>query len=538
MTTLSDLPAPALRLITPFAQKRHIPGTNRFARVSRRWRDAVVNSEEEEQLQLLLPLESLPPDTVSSTYVWLAQHGSCVTSLQISYDPDKGPLLQQLPLSTAPLVGLAQLEVDGPDSLLALAPVLPQLVVLTHLGASLGVYLPEGDSLHVPLEFGDQGLPVEALPSLQLLRPGLKSLHLMFNCTQADDTWARRCVDVPVAKVLPDGLEQLSVQFKASTSFGFPCAALQPFTALRRITLTDVIAKDVDLLLQMPGLQEVDLFGADCVVDDSPEPVHTWLASGLCTAPQQLTKLTGLWLRWEPGPSALPSFFTALSNLRKLYMLVMRPGSAAAVQQLSSISTLRHLSLKTSISLGEDTGPAVAALAGVQQLTYLRLHVGGFWELPPSTWAAVLPHLTQLRVLEVEEELLLQGGLATELMRLPQLQCVYVERIHALYQELRYASAGVCGGLPALGWPCGLKAVLCWQSDVQLTAASQPFWSWCTVELSTSAAGISGMMQLRKGGWCARSGAHTCLVCGSCSRSRVLGQAESELGMSCVMCVP
>jgi hypothetical protein len=51
----------------------------------------------------------LPLDAVSSW--WLAEHWQCVTALNIHYHRDTAPLLQQLPLSTAPLVGLARLEV-------------------------------------------------------------------------------------------------------------------------------------------------------------------------------------------------------------------------------------------------------------------------------------------------------------------------------------------------------------------------------------------------------------------------------------------
>jgi hypothetical protein len=54
-----ELPTSAVRLITRYARTRHIPGTNRLARVCRSWRDAALNSNDQERLQLLLALEGL-----------------------------------------------------------------------------------------------------------------------------------------------------------------------------------------------------------------------------------------------------------------------------------------------------------------------------------------------------------------------------------------------------------------------------------------------------------------------------------------------
>jgi hypothetical protein len=91
-----------------------------------------------------------------------------VNVLHITYNPNMVPLLQQLPLSTAPLAGLARLEVEGPDSLVTLAPVLPQLVALTHMRASIDVMQQPGSS---HLVFSSMGVPLEVAPAYSSCAP-------------------------------------------------------------------------------------------------------------------------------------------------------------------------------------------------------------------------------------------------------------------------------------------------------------------------------------------------------------------------------
>jgi hypothetical protein len=425
MTTFNDLPAPALRLITRFARTRHIRGTNRYARVCRSWRDASNDSEGQEQLQLLLALEGLPADTISSTSEWLAQHGVCVNTLQVTYDLDTAPLFQQLPLSTAPLVGLVRLEVDGPDSLVALAPALPQLVALTHLRASIGL-VTTGNSMGVWSQgvFSAHGAPLHEVPHLQQLCPGLKSLHLNMgfcgNGSDHDDS----PVNLPVAEVLPDGVEQLHLH-GSTTYMGtvLPCTTLAPYYSLRNISLTHLQVADLDELLLMPGLQEVDLHLFDCWEDGIKVPVQDWLAKGLTTAPQHVTKLAGL--LWTS--SNLKPLVTKATHLRKLQLTVGGPDAGAKVQQLSVLSQLRHLDINViCLPHHNATAAAVLALSNLQQVTYLSLYTGA-QTLPCSTaWAALLPCLTQLRVLAVDRQQLLGGVLAAEFSRLVQLACLYL----------------------------------------------------------------------------------------------------------------
>jgi hypothetical protein len=192
-----------------------------------------------------------------------------VSSLYITYELPTAPLFQQLPLSTAPLVGLVRLEVDGPDSLVALAPALPQLVALTHLTAGIGL-LPVDDSDHdednsdhncAEGVFSANGAPLAEVPSLQQLCPWLKSLSL--GIASQEQFFSGLCLKAPVAQLLPDHLEQLHIGSAAFHSEEMvPCADLTPFTSLRCVTLSYVCSEGADLLLSMPGLEEVDLMCA------------------------------------------------------------------------------------------------------------------------------------------------------------------------------------------------------------------------------------------------------------------------------------
>jgi hypothetical protein len=455
MTTFDDLPAAAVRLITRAARTRRISGTNRFARICRTWRDAGLNNEDQEQLQLLLPLEGLPADSLTSTSEWLSQHGVCVTSLHITYEPETAPLFQQLPLSSAPLVGLARLEVDGPDSLVALAPALPQLVALTHLRAYIGVALPES-SLPGSMQgvFSAQGEPLEDVPSLQQLCPGLKSLKLALN------NHKRRLQHVvaPVEELLPDGLEQLHIH-RCSTSFDItlPCAALTSLTSLRCLTLDRVNILDPDLLLTMPGLEELQLLLLTGRVQEHSFP-DDWLAAGACTTPQHLTKLTGMSLTYNI--EALAPVLAGATHLCKLELLLVDPGAAAWVQQLAVLTGLRQLTLHLAARDG-DAAAALLTLSSLKQLTCLRLGVCPS-KVASSTWAEVLPHLTQLRVLGVTEGQLLGGGLSEEVAKLPQLQCLYVSDEAYGFWDPPGTVERVAHHLPVLSQCSSLRAVLCW----------------------------------------------------------------------------
>jgi hypothetical protein len=448
MVTLGDLPASALRLITRSARSRLIPGTNRFAKVSRSWRDAGIDSGEDEQLQLLVALEDLPSEAVASTSSWLAQHGGCVTSLQVMYDSATAHLFQQLPLSTAPLVGLERLELDGPDSLVALAPALPQLVHLTHLSASITFNSKRVDTGKARCVVTTQG-QLEALPSLQQLRPGLKSLTLDISATSSFSA-----VTVPVEKLLPGDLEGLHM--RGDDRIELECTQLAYLTRLRSLTLESLSVMDPDQLLSMPGLVDIAHDTGMLYVDHQHHSADDWLASLVDNAPQHLSKLTGMTSYISP-PEMAPVLALA-PTLRKLSLVMSVTSAAAELQQLSTVTSLRHLALDIMHGSRSHSNAVVSALSSVQHLTYLQLHMRSKG-VQRSTWAAVLPHLTQLQVLSVKQGLL-GTGLAAEAMRLTQLQSLYVECPKQVFTPAVISS--LREQLQVLGMCHSLKAVLCW----------------------------------------------------------------------------
>jgi hypothetical protein len=259
---------------------------------------------------------------------------------------------------------------------------------------------------------------------------------------------------------------------KPSQGISLNSAALTSLTTLRRLSLVEVFV-DPDPLFHMPALEQLDLRRVDCSVAGERSSIPQWLAAGVCTAPQQQTKLTGI-SAWHIGfgYGAIQPLMSAAPGLCKLELTLGDPedDDAAGVQQLSSLGCLRHLDLDLSpgvvvnASDVDDVTAVVSALSSVQQLTYLRL---GMWKtgVQPSMWAELLPCLTQLRVLVVKkEELLVEGGLAEELPQLAQLQCLYVEC--AEWQGSKWdpaaASAALAPRLPTLGNCRSLRAVLCW----------------------------------------------------------------------------
>jgi hypothetical protein len=491
MSTLDDLPGVALRLITRSSQTRHIPGTNRFALISRSWREAALGSEDQEQLQLLLPLEGLPEGRVASTSRWLSQHGSCVTYLKITYDPGTAPLLQRLHLSTAPLVRLARLEVDGPDSLVSLAPALPQLVSLTHLKAGIGLSC-GGSRQHVaPGVFSARRVPLKAPPSMQQLCPGLKSLSLDICAEVYHRDWQR--LDAPVAQLLPAGLQQLQLcgaSYMEKCRVRIRCAALTSFTTLQRLELLSIGVVGPDLLLDMPVLEHVSLCTSPCWVaaGDQYSSCFTWAASEECTTPQHLTKLTGMLV--EERPARLPTLIAMATSLGKLELELMlsQPGAAACVQQLSELRGLRNLQLGLMVRAGEDGIAPLLSVSSLVQLTCLCLR-GGYgyssnprrysFVVPSSTWAAVLPHLTRLRILGVSEEQLSEEGVVAQVAGLPQLQCLYVAdesmAARGSSQGSSAASTFTCVAplLQVLERCSSLKAVLCWPAAEYVSTRAQ-----------------------------------------------------------------
>jgi hypothetical protein len=200
----------------------------------------------------------------------------------------------------------------------------------------------------------------------------------------------------------------------------------------------------------------------------------------------------------------------------------MIPCAEAAdwVQQLSSLGSLRHLDLAIDRADHFTQGLAVvSALSSLQQLTYLRLDHRCNGEVQRSTWAELLPHLPQLRVLVVRKELLLEGALAAEVAQLSQLQCLYVQCAERDWTPAATSatSAEVAPHLQALSKCSSLRAVLCW-SQVWGGLHERQIGGDCLHHGGVHFSCRDGWRQAaEQGGWCAPGPAPTCLGCLSCS---------------------
>jgi hypothetical protein len=139
----SSLPRPVLAKIIRTARgPRLIPGTSRYARVSRTWLDASnsCNQDAQDDIPILLDVDNLSSARLSSCLAWLQRHGaSCVTRVCISaLDTPCAPLVQRL--AAPPSVfgaHLTSLALVGDNTLLPLAPHLQLLPSLRHLRASI-----------------------------------------------------------------------------------------------------------------------------------------------------------------------------------------------------------------------------------------------------------------------------------------------------------------------------------------------------------------------------------------------------------------
>jgi hypothetical protein len=313
---------------------------------------------------------------------------------------------------------------------------------------------------------------------MQQLCPGLRSLHLVLE--KLMDSFFTCRMDTRLSKLLPEPIEQLHLETAMAgylrSSADLHPAALTSLSSLRRLSLTNITVGDLNQVLSMPHLDSLDMRHCYCEVDGRLCSVNHWLYLGHCTAPRHLTKLIGLYIQHlESDALDAAPVLTALSGVRKLAPVYMACSPASCVQQLSSLRGLQHLSLAILIEAASDAAAAVSALSSTQQLTYLSLH--GRIQVQRSTWAAVLPQLTQLQVLGVGRRLLVEG-LAAELPRLPQLQCLYVEDwANEGGWDPAATAAQVVPHLQVLSQCSRLKAVLCWGLVTEEDApAAQPLW--------------------------------------------------------------
>lgn len=203
-----ELPNAAIRNVIKRGRPRCIPGTNKYARVCRSWREASSSMVDDEQLQLYLDLDKIEQRELDACVAWLQQHGSCATGLTVE---GLGLLSRWLSIEQAlfsPSVFSSNItRLDLKDAnLLALAPHLQQLPTLQHLGthASCVTAADPWQLCH-----GDD---VAEVPNLGLLCPQLVSLHLVAQPHDSSDSSDEHHVHPQLVRLLPRSLQRLHLE--------------------------------------------------------------------------------------------------------------------------------------------------------------------------------------------------------------------------------------------------------------------------------------------------------------------------------------
>jgi hypothetical protein len=462
MTTFSDLPPAVIQRITQLARGRPIAGCNRYAAVCRQWQDeGVLDSEEAEPLQLYLQLDHLEEEQVVHISSWMQKHGQQVDVLVMDGRTRRSVVEHKWFIKAAPgLTRIKRLEVEAPDSLALLAPVLQSLPQLQHLSAHIR-FCPRHSGPQQDWE--ESGLFSEnVLRNLQVAKscPQLTHLHLTLY------TWRGASAKCKVAArlpwLLPAGLKQLRLH--STMPQIMESSGLQHLTALQQLTLEGVGV--VGPAMGLGALQQLRLDWPHTHIrlpDDSfalelAGKVTQWGIDnasaedlGAAAAFLHLTRLD-LSAHGETAEAACVAAVAALTGLQQLSVkLLSDAGTAAVLQQAAGVATLRSLVLRVG---GKDATAVSSSLAQCGQLTSLMLNVYGDNNTPGgSPFATALQQLTGLRCLRVHDWLLQQGGGAW-LAPLTGLHHLHVDLEGVVpHDELL---AGV------QGWPAGLKHVVVW----------------------------------------------------------------------------
>jgi hypothetical protein len=417
-----SLPCALVERITRLARGRTIAGTNRYAQVSRQWRDAGHISDETEPQRLYLDSREYDRD-IKHISAWLSTHGKHVDVLIIDADMEESTwsftqhhtqLNWFVGGPAAALQRLTRLDVMQRDSLALLAPVLGQLPQLQHLAANIRVAPSHSSSTGGPSTvqlysstFVDpHGEVLAELPDLPQLCPKLVHLHLNLQLW-VNKGWEQPsiqgvAVDQRLHQVLPAYLQQLDlVNTKATEWRALNCSmvvslsSLSHLSALQRLVLSGVdVAQDQAAgLLVLGSLQQLRLCSASSIQDDSDDPdipddtVEVDKAVLLQLAPlatdyevpsmtdvsalKDAGRLTRLvlteGLQFSPAQS-----LAALTGLQALELGECGSRLAAVVEQAAGMATLRSLSVKGSL---EEAAAFSSSLARCTQLTALALLV-------------------------------------------------------------------------------------------------------------------------------------------------------------------
>jgi hypothetical protein len=404
------MPLGVVQRIAHLARGRRIPGTNKYARVCRQWRDA-SNSDEAEQLQLLVDLHIMSAEEVARACSWMSMHGRSVQTLLVSAEGMAPPHQTWFTTAAAAaaLGNLRRLEVHQGHSLLMLVPVLGQLPHLQHLGAAVAAVADANKSWQVAggeemvegVLMDQRSRPWQPLPDMQRLCPQLTHLFLCLDVEVESDgleddiAWdydGGVTVDKRLARLLPATLQHLTLSAGLDcmdTVFLHP-TSLTHLKALQQLTLRCVemdAAGCQAAVAHLTALQELRV--RDWRYVTQPEPVLL-LAPKLvdyrvhynlpAAAAPQLVHLTRLVWRncgeMLPGAAQALAACTALQELRLEAYYMGGPGSqtevAAVVRQAAGMPQLRSLQLE---GRAESTEDLAASLAQCTQLTSLILWI-------------------------------------------------------------------------------------------------------------------------------------------------------------------
>jgi hypothetical protein len=451
------MPLGVVQRIAHLARGRRIPGTNKYARVCRQWRDA-SNSDEAEQLQLLVDLHIMSAEEVARACSWMSMHGRSVQTLLVSAEGMAPPPQTWFTTAAAAaaLGNLRRLEVHQGHSLLMLVPVLGQLPHLQHLGAAVAVVADPHKSWQVaPGKEMVEGVlmdrhfhPWQPLPDMQRLCPQLTHLHLRLDVEVESyaydgmgDYDGDVTVDKRLAQLLPATLQHLTL------CEGMDCGhmvvlhptSLTHLKALQQLTLrcVEMDAAGCQAAAQrLTALQELRVRGCrwgvtahDPMLLLAPKLVeYTPCRSLTAAAFPQLVHLTKL--VWDSagsmfqGAAEALAACTALQELRLEAYYMGGPGSevAAVVRRAAGMPQLRSLQLDGSVDSIEDMA---ASLAQYTQLTSLSLWIRD----REDTCMCVPQQLTGLKCLTVPWQLVEQeaGAWLAPLTALTRL-CVELDR--------------------------------------------------------------------------------------------------------------
>lgn len=466
MTSFKDLPDLALNRIEQLVRPRIILGTNKYARVCRRWREASSNSSSEDldPLQLFLDLRQMAPEDSSQASSWMAMHGQHVAALVIEAWTAEAQRLYWLPAAAAGLMRLRRVEVHHEHSLALLAPALRQLPQLQHLEASVAVRCAPSEQVHVQegalpegavldsVFLNQHGAVLEDVPDLHQLCPQLTTLHL--HMEEVESEWCGRHVDLQpdarLPRLLPAGLQELKLRLSYtyckrwvvhSTSLVHLTAlqrlmldymrlsmqeegALAPLTALQQLTLHMVeghgpglatLAQDLSSLQQLRILEPASIADSESIVQQLESKVveyHPW-AEDWAAAATRFVRLTQLaFTIASASVGGDPGVLAALSCLQELRLHCTFWGddglTLPLVQQAAGMSQLRSLQLDGFTARGAELSTCLAQCTQLTSLVLTMSSIIGYVRSANCPWPAALRHLTGLRRLEVPSEVLQQ----------------------------------------------------------------------------------------------------------------------------------